>query len=247
MREDPLKSVFPEFRVVNFMHRQDRFVFYSMLNELVKPTDVLLDFGAGRGRQAELGGPHLRAISCFRGRVARIIGVDIDDAVLRNPVLDEAHVIAPAGRLPLADASVDLVYSYAVFEHVEEPRAAASELARVVKPGGWICAWTPNQWGYVSIGSRLIPNALHARLLTVIAPNGRGAADVFPTYYRMNTLAKLRGLFPEPGFENLSFGFNAQPSYNFGSKLVARFWLLYMALTPRWAAQSLFVFIRKRG
>ncbi len=48
-------------------------------------------------------------------------------------------------------------------------------------------------------------------------------------------------------FENFSFGYNAQPSYNFGSTLVARMWLAYMALTPRWLAQSLFVFQRKRA
>ena len=242
---DPLTRLFPERRVVDFLHRQDRFVFFSMVNELVSPTDVVIDFGAGRGRQAEFGSRHLRSISSFKGRCSKLIGIDPDPIVLENPTVDAGHVLPPDCKLPLADASVDLVFSYAVFEHIEEPYAVAAELARVVKPGGWICAWTPNKWGYIGIGARLVPNSLHARVLRHVSPGGRAERDVFPTRYRMNTLQTVGRLFPE--FENLSFGFNGQPSYNFGSSFVARFWLLYMALMPRAMAQSLFIFLRKKS
>lgn len=37
--------------------------------------------------------------------------------------------------LPLADASVDLVYSWSVFEHVADVPGALAELARITKPG----------------------------------------------------------------------------------------------------------------
>lgn len=242
--KDPLPKLFPERRVVDFLHRQDRFVFFSMVSDLIAPDFTVLDFGAGRGRQADFSSPHLRAISLFKGRCTTLIGVDPDPVVLENPTLDQAFVVPPGGRLPLEDESVDLVFSYAVFEHVEEPQAVAHELARIVKPGGWICAWTPNKWGYVGLGARLIPNRLHAGALQYVAPGTRAEKDVFPTRYRMNTLAAITRLFPD--FENLSFGFNGQPSYNFGSALIARFWLLYMALMPRAMAQSLFIFLRKK-
>jgi hypothetical protein len=62
----------------------------------------------------------------------------------------------------------------------------------------------------------------------------------------MNTLGDIGRCFLKSRFDDYSFGYNAQPSYNFGSTLVARMWLAYMALTPRWLAQSLFVFLRKR-
>jgi SAM-dependent methyltransferase len=246
VRKDPLARLFPEKRVVSFIHRQDRIVFFSMVNELIGPESVVLDYGAGRGRQAEVGGPHLRQISCFRGRCARLIGIDVDPVVLENPVIDEAHVVGLEDRLPLPDESVDVVYSYATFEHVDDPEWVAGELGRVVRPGGWICAWTPNKWGYVGIGARLVPNDLHARVLRYVAPGGRAEKDIFPTRYRMNTLRDVGRLFPKERFRNFSFGFNAQPSYNFGSPLVARLWLLYMALTPRAMAQSLFVFVQKK-
>lgn len=214
-----------------------------MVSELVRPEYTVLDFGAGRGRQSEFGGPHLRAISGLKGRCARLIGVDVDDAVLENDAVDEAHLLTADGRIPLPDQSVDLIYSYAVFEHVSDAETAASELKRVLKPGGWICAWTPNKWGYISIGARLVPNRLHSKVLKVVQPGGRAEKDIFPTVYRMNTRGAIRRLFPE--LEDFTFGFNAQPSYNFGSALISRFWLFYMTITPRALAQSLMIFLRK--
>jgi len=242
---DPLEALFPEKRVARFLHRQDRLVFFSMVNDLVQSHHVVLDFGAGRNRFPEFG-RHIERTSTFKGRCAKVIGVDVDDAVLTNDSLDEAHVIPVGGPLPLPDHSVDVIFSYAVLEHIEDPPAVAAEIDRVLKPGGWFCAWTPNKWGYIGIGARLIPNELHARLLPLVQPNNRAPRDVFPTRYRMNTRGAIARLFPADRFENFTFRFNAQPTYNFGSALMARLWLLYMALTPKALAQTLFVFVRKR-
>ena len=242
---DPLTRLFPEQRIVRFLRRQDRFLFFSMVNELVKPTDTVLDLGAGRNRFPEFG-PHMNAISTLKGRCERVIGVDVDPEVMTNDAMDETHVVSPGEQLPLEPESVDLVYSYAVLEHVDDPRAFVAELYRVLKPGGWFCAWTPNKWGYVGIGARLVPNSLHAKVLKRAQPSGRGEKDVFPTVYRMNTMGEINRYFPDTQFENFSFGYNAQPSYNFGSALIARMWLAYMAVTPSRLAQSLFVFLRKR-
>jgi SAM-dependent methyltransferase len=241
----PFRRIFPESQVVSFIHREVPFVFFSMLNELVLPHHVVLDFGAGRGRLSEAKGRHLRSMVTFKGRVASVIGVDVDDAVLGNPLLDEAYVIKSDGRIPLPDNSVDVIFSVSVFEHLGDPKIIADEFTRVLKPGGWVCAATPNKWGYIAFGSRLVPNALHAKALSFIEP--RTAQDVFPTHYRLNSLRDVRRYFPDSEFENYSFEFNGQPSYNFGRALIARLWLLYMALTPRMFAQSLMIFVRKKG
>ena len=245
MGDKTLWKLFPETRFVAFNRRQDRLLFFSIVDELVGKDDVVLDLGAGRDRFAEFG-PHLDRISRLKDRCKRVIGVDVDPIVLTNLALDEAHVIVPGERLPIADASVDLIYSYAVLEHVDEPIALADEIARVLKPGGWFCAWTPNKWGYVAIGARLVPNSLHARLLQTIQPQSRQQADVFPTRYRLNTLRAVRRLFGPRNFESFSFPYNAQPSYNLGRPLVARLWLLVMAVAPASMSQSLMVFERKR-
>lgn len=45
----------------------------------------------------------------------------------------------------LADASYDLVGSWQVFEHLDNPDAYFESALRVTKPGGWIAIFTPNR------------------------------------------------------------------------------------------------------
>lgn len=244
MPANPLQNIFAETKFVKFSRRQDRFLFFSAVNELVSSDSVVLDFGAGRNRFPEYG-RHLNMISTFKGRCKKIVGVDVDPVVMTNDSLDEAHILRGDGRIPLPDQSVDVVFSYAVFEHIDDVQAIADELNRVLKPGGWICAWTPNKWGYVGLGARMTPNKLHAKMLTVAQPNSRTAKDVFPVVYKINTLPHVRKYFTDKYFTNFSFYYNAQPSYNFGSAVIARLWLLYMLVTPMFLGQSLMIFLRK--
>src|SRR6202034_1843345 len=52
-----------------------------------------------------------------------------------------------AGQLALADESVDLVYSYNVFEHLPDPAATVAEVARVLRPGGrFVLTFGPLGW-----------------------------------------------------------------------------------------------------
>jgi len=238
-------ALFPQRRVVSFSNREDFFVFFSIVAELVEPGFTVLDLGAGRGRTAEFGGPHKRWLGTLKGRCAKLIGMDVDPVVLENPYVDEAHLIGPDGRLPVADASIDLIYSFVTIEHVDQPEAFAAEVERVLKPGGWFCAWTPNKWGYIAVGARMVPNRLHVKLLRTIAPRDREDVDVFPTRYRMNTIGAIRRLFPGSRFRNYSYTFNADPVYNFGSPIVAALILFVMALTPPPLKQSLIVLVRK--
>ncbi|HCS12828.1 MAG: hypothetical protein COS82_04480 [Zetaproteobacteria bacterium CG06_land_8_20_14_3_00_59_53] len=47
-------------------------------------------------------------------------------------------------NLPLADASVDIIISSEVVEHLPDPTPALWEMARVLKPGGYAMVTTPN-------------------------------------------------------------------------------------------------------
>jgi SAM-dependent methyltransferase len=54
---------------------------------------------------------------------------------------------------PIDAKSADAVFAVETIEHLENPRALVREMARMVKPGGWIFVTTPNQLSFLSIGT----------------------------------------------------------------------------------------------
>jgi SAM-dependent methyltransferase len=184
--------------------------------------------------------------------VKRVIGVDVDKAVLQNARMDETHVFGKDGSLPLEAESVDLIVSYAVFEHLEFPEHSIKELNRILKPGGWICAWTPNKLGYVAVGGSLIPNGLHVRVLRWLGMVGnkkgqRDSHDVFPTFYKINTLNAVKKYFPSNHFNDCSYVFSGPEGYAGRSVLLARLLKFYNWVLPSNFGTHLYVFVQKKG
>ncbi|TQK69439.1 MULTISPECIES: bifunctional 2-polyprenyl-6-hydroxyphenol methylase/3-demethylubiquinol 3-O-methyltransferase UbiG [unclassified Nocardioides] len=243
---ETLSRLYPEVRAGGYT-RYDGFIeFYTRVNALLGPDSRVLDFGAGRGLWAIEPFPELhRRLRSFHERVAEVHGVDVDPVVLDNATLTSAQVIEPGARLPFADASFDLVLADHVLEHVGEEDAptVSAEILRVLKPGGWLAARTPNKWGMIGIGARAVPNDLHTRVLRRLQPH-RKAEDVFPVRYSMNTRRSLTALFPPP-HELVVYGHSSEPTY-FGSNAPAwRVAQLVDRLTPPALAPTLMVFVRK--
>ena len=65
--------------------------------------------------------------------------------VVNFEIMDYAttDVVGVAHRLPFRDESFDGVISIAVLEHVKDPFRCAAEIARVLKPGGWLKCCVP--------------------------------------------------------------------------------------------------------
>jgi SAM-dependent methyltransferase len=239
--------LYPERHIASFARHEGRFLFYSLIADLLSLDSVVLDLGAGRGAQIENSKGYMRHLISFSGRCKRYIGTDPDPVVLENPFLEEAHVMDSEGSIPLPDSSVDIIVANAVLEHVADPRRLVSEIRRLLRPGGWFCAWTPNRHGYVGLAARIVPNKFHAKIVGAAEPaGGRTERDVFPVLYRMNTKAAIRAVFNNEDFEDFSFYDNGTPSYHFNNMLIARFWLIVMAILPKTMAKSLFVFVRRR-
>ncbi len=175
--------------------------FERKVDQLLRPQHVLLD--AGCGRTAPI-------LSQYRGRAAHLIGVDLvdfvgapDDIELHNS--DLAH-------LPLADASVDLIMSRSVFEHLMDPEAVYKEFNRVLRPGGAVVFLTANMWDYGTLVARMVPNRMHSKIVKKV--EGREEEDTFPTAYRTNTRKAVDRLAAAENFRVESFEYLSQyPNY----------------------------------
>jgi SAM-dependent methyltransferase len=239
------RRTFEEANVTGFASIDQEVAFFTQVSALLRPTDVVLDFGAGRGAWF-YDDPCLyrRNIQNFRGRSAHVDGCDVDEVIFSNETLDEAKLIEPGRPLPYEDGRFDLIVSRYVFEHLPDPEWAARELLRVTKPGGWICALTPNKWGYVALAARLAPNSVHASVLRKIQPHRR-EQDVFPTVYQLNTPGAVRRHFGHSA-DVFSYSASGVPSYHFGSMILFRLLLVLHRLLPPVLDLGLRFFIRKR-
>jgi uncharacterized protein YbaR (Trm112 family)/predicted SAM-dependent methyltransferase len=59
-----------------------------------------------------------------------------------HKIFKHTDVVGDAHRLPFRDGSFDRVFAFNVFEHLREPARAATEVARVLKPGGTVAIHT---------------------------------------------------------------------------------------------------------
>ena len=241
------EKIRPEVGAGGFTRNDGTVQFFSRVNALVTKDMTLLDFGAGRGVLGEHRVPYIREISNFRGRVAKVVGIDVDPIVTTNPTVDEGLQFDGA-HIPAADESFDLIFSDHVFEHLPDPQQTASELFRVLKPGGWICARTPHLYSILTVGSKLVPNSNHAKMLSKIKPSGRQGIDVFPTHYRLNSMRALSHYFPAATWNNFSYTWSPEPSYNFGSILLTRVLsAVQYVKKPIMGGEVLLVFVQKKA
>ncbi|MGY3293953.1 hypothetical protein ACVWWP_007020 [Bradyrhizobium sp. LM3.6] len=116
---------------------------------------------------------------------------------------------------------------------------------RLLKPGGWICARTPNKYGYIALANRLVPEALSHRLLKKMQPD-RKEEDVFPAVYRLNTSAALAKHFPPSRFDHFVYSWDAEPAYHGNRQGLYRAFQIVQYLTPPRLKTILMVFIQKK-
>lgn len=241
-----LANRYPEIRVSGFTYDDVEIAFSAQVRSLLRPLSRVLDYGAGRGEWYEDDEVEFRKdLQLMKGRCAEIVGCDVDRAVELNRAMDRHVVIDPGEPLPFPDASFDMIVSRYVFEHIADPRTAARELLRILQPGGWLCALTPNKWGYPAIGARLVPNQYHASTINAVQPGGRAARDVFATHYRLNTRTALNRHFGAHADLHVQY-VSGPPAYYFGNNLLFDLFSTVHALQPKRLSTALMIFMRKR-
>lgn len=102
-------------------------------------TSVILDFGCGSGRFVkELNEQGYNVFGCD-------IKIDTENDVQQKKGMIRAIDLDPY-RLPFDDKTFDFIYSFSVFEHVQNYSESISELARVLKPNGICYHFFPSRY-----------------------------------------------------------------------------------------------------
>ncbi len=108
---------------------------YELLG--VVPGNAVLDVGCGSGDD-------VRALAAIVGSGGRAVGVDASALAIRRArtgAPDNARfVVADAAALPFEAASFDACRSERTLQHLERPRLALGEIARITRPRGLVVA-----------------------------------------------------------------------------------------------------------
>lgn len=240
-----LDRIHPERGAAGFTKHNGTIRFYNFVKAIMAQVDAkrILDFGAGRGGPMETDIWWRRELQDLRQLGAEVWAADLDTAVLQHPASHHQVVLEMGAPLPFPDDHFDVIVSDWTFEHIDAPEHVASELLRVVRPGGYICARTANKHGYLKLAASAVPNRLHTRVLDYVQPN-RKHEDIFPTVYKMNSVGQVRRLFP--GCDVFWYRHNSEPAYYFGIPILYRMFSLLHRLLPETLSVSICFFIRKR-
>lgn len=119
----------------------------AYLLPVLQPGDRLLDVGSGPG-----------TITCdLAGLVSEVVAVEQNQAALdltrqeaaRRGVANVTCEVADVHRLPFPDDSFDIAHAHQVLQHLPDPVTALREMARVVRPGGYIAVRDSDYSGFL--------------------------------------------------------------------------------------------------
>jgi SAM-dependent methyltransferase len=240
-----LEYYFPESKYGGFSDVDSTVIFYNRINALIKPSDVILDVGCGRGKFFEDKISYRRQLRNFKGKVKKVIGIDIDPEGKKNPFLDSFYKIESEIAWPIEDDSINLLFSDQVLEHIKNPDQFFNECKRVLRKGGYLCIRTTNYWGYIALASRLIPEKYHQRLLRKIQPQ-RKELDIFPTFYYCNSKKAIESQLKRVNFKHYIYGHNAEPSYFNFNKWIYALIKGFHKICPDYFKTTLFIFAEKQ-
>jgi uncharacterized protein YbaR (Trm112 family)/ubiquinone/menaquinone biosynthesis C-methylase UbiE len=118
--------------------REELIEFSEMIEKLLTrfssnaAEEVVVDLGCGKGP--------------LQGCHPNYIGIDLSYYSLKQYLDSAKSIQADMEKVPLANESVDFVFSIAALEHISRPESCFAEVNRILKPGGvaflypsWFC------------------------------------------------------------------------------------------------------------
>ena len=226
----------------NFTPNDGTIDFYLRVSSLINSESVVLDLGAGRAAWYEDDNCNTRkTIRNLMNKSKELIAADIDEAVLKNKA-SHHQVLLDENFHNSYNNYFDIIVCDYVLEHVEDKSQFYEMINSKLKPGGWFCSRTPHKYNYISIASRLSANKNHLSILRYLQPS-RKIIDVFPTFYKLNTLSELRTKFNN--YNCRSFIYRTEPSYYFNSKFIYTLQHVMHRFMPLTLCGNIFSFLQK--
>lgn len=116
----------------------------------LEPGETMLDLGCGAGRHAYEGlrrGARVVVLDREPAEVAgvRAVAAGMSQDEVRNgrAEMQVGGVVGDATTLPFRDGAFDKVIAAEVLEHIPADEVSMAELARVLRPGGWLVVTVP--------------------------------------------------------------------------------------------------------
>lgn len=208
-------------------------VYEALIRARLHPGLRVMDMGCGRGGVLEQLG----------AAVTWPLGLDPDHKSLAEHRLpDLPRLAATSDAIPLAPASVDLVLSSWVLEHLPDPARTFGEVARVLRPGGAFIFVAPGALSPAALLNRIL-RPLQARLVPLLY--GRAEDDAFPVVYRANTRRQIDRLAQQAGLACETFRHIEDPTYFAFHPLLFRLTVgLARVLPPRMAEHIVGVYVK---
>lgn len=130
----------------------------------------------------------------------RIVAVDVSpEELAANDEVDEKRVADVTKELPFDPATVDLVVSEAVLEHLADTESFIAHCARVVRPGGQFISLFSSRFSPHAIANRVLPDAWSSVLLRTLVPGSSGRLG-FPAHYDRTYASEISRLLERHGF-----------------------------------------------
>ncbi|AUG54544.1 class I SAM-dependent methyltransferase [Thalassospira marina] len=236
----------PELGAGGYANDDSNMAFYLRIHAILPKNAVILDLGAGRGPNLEMASK-----SQFRWKFMNLyehcqhlIAADIDPIVTENMFAHETIVLKPNAPYPFKDNQFDIIISDWVLEHIDDISSFSSELYRILKPGGWFCARTPNKFGLIGLGVNFL-GAFEHIILPWLQPE-RQTIDVFPKHHKLNTLSALSTAFKKDHWHNCTYRVSTQPAYHANKNWL--FWATekWQKFSPECMKTIILVFMQKK-
>lgn len=138
---------------------------------------------------------------------ARFLALDISFGQLVRNEYTALRVQGDLHELPLPPESVDVVLSFCVLEHLDDPERALAHMHRVLKPGGILVLGCPERTSLKALVTRATPIGIHrAYYRFVVGKRDRGDKhyDAFETTFRpIVSRRRLRRWLEDRGAETV--------------------------------------------